>query len=276
MLPKRSLLLSASALVLPLALAGVAVGQMEADPMAPDPMETDAMGVDPMAGDAMAVDPMATDAGMMDEMTDVRIIRITIENLTAGQTFSPAFIVSQTPDATPLFALGEAASEPLWNVAEGGNIGPFSAEAAGLIGAEYGNAEIAVHTPPGGVRTLYVVVDEAHPRLSGVWMLGMTNDGFSGFADVHAYHLTEPMTLILEAYDAGTEINNERAGFLGALGEGNMRDPENGVVTIHTGIRGDADAPIAWNFDPHMVARVTFTPIDTADMADDMMGDGMH
>ena len=49
-----------------------------------------------------------------------------------------------------------------------------------------------------------------------------------------------------------------------------------GVVTIHTGIRGDADAPIAWNFDPHMVARVTFTPVDVADMAEDAMGDGMH
>ncbi len=275
MLPKRSLILSAAALVLPLTLAGAAVGQMEADPMAPDPMAGDAMGVDPMAGDAMAADPMATDAGMMGGATDVRIIRVTIENLTAGQNFSPAFIVSQTPDAAPLFALGEAASEPLWNVAEGGNIGPFSAQAAGLIGTEYGNAEIAVHTPPGAVRTIYVTVDEAHPRLSGVWMLGMTNDGFSGFTDVHAYHLTEPLTMTLEGYDAGTEVNNERAGFLGALGEGNMRDPENGVVTIHPGIRGDADAPIAWNFDPHMVARVTFTPVDIADMAGDAMRD-MH
>ena len=53
-------------------------------------------------------------------------------------------------------------------------------------------------------------------------------------------------------------------GSFGALGGGNMRDPENGVITIHTGIRGDADAPASWNFDPALVAQVTLTPVALA------------
>jgi hypothetical protein len=34
------------------------------------------------------------------------------------------------------------------------------------------------------------------------------------------------------------------------------------VVTAHKGIRGNADAPAAWKFDPGKpVARVTITPL---------------
>jgi hypothetical protein len=164
-----------------------------------------------------------------------------------------------------LFALGQPASEQLWNVAEGGNIGPYSsAAAAALASGSLGSAGVAVHTPPGATRTLYISVDEAHPLLSGVWMLGMTNDGFGGLEAIDAWALTGPTTIDIRGYDAGSERNNEARGFLGALGDGNMRDPEDGIVTVHTGIRGDADAPIAWNFDPNLVARVTITPVATA------------
>ncbi|MGD9738473.1 MAG: spondin domain-containing protein [Bauldia sp.] len=208
----------------------------------------------------MAAQPPAMAAAAGAETT--RLIQVTIENLTTGQGFSPSFVASHAADAPPLFELGTAATEPLWSVAEGGNIGPFSSMAAGaLADGNIGDAVIAVHTPPGATRTFYITVSEADPLLSGVWMLGMTNDGFSGFVGVDAYALTGPLTLDLMGYDAGSEKNNEARGYLGALGEGNMRDEENGVVTVHTGIRGDVDAPIAWNFDPNLVARVTFTPV---------------
>jgi hypothetical protein len=204
---------------------------------------------------------MAADA----PMGESRVIQVTIENLTTGQNFSPAFFASFGADAPPLFALGQSSTEQLWSVAEGGNIGPYSsAAAAALASGSLGSAAVAVHTPPGATRTLYISVDAAHPLLSGVWMLGMTNDGFGGLEAVDAWALTGPVTIDIKGYDAGSERNNEARGFLGALGEGNMRDPEDGVVTIHTGIRGDADAPIAWNFDPNLVARVTLTPVAVA------------
>ena len=66
------------------------------------------------------------------------------------------------------------------------------------------------------------------------------------------------------ALDAAVAAGATEVVLLGALGGGNMRDPENGVITLHTGIRGDADAPIAWNFDPSLVARVTITPVGVA------------
>ena len=53
----------------------------------------------------------------------------------------------------------------------------------------------------------------------------------------------------VRGYDAGSEKNSEKKGFLGALGGGNKRDPENGVITYHAGIRGDADAPKDWKWD---------------------------
>jgi hypothetical protein len=108
-------------------------------------------------------------------------------------------------------------------------------------------------------------VDEKHPLIDAAWMLGNTNDGFSGFSGIDAYSLTQPMTLEVRGYDAGSEINSEKKGFLGALGAGNERDPENGVIAYHAGIRGDADAPKDWNWDVNgPVAKVTITPVSAA------------
>lgn len=237
----RSLSLTVSALVL--VAAGSAFAQM-----APAPM-----------GGGMAASPM----GMGAASADTRLIQVTIENLTTGQNFSPSFFASHAASRTPIFAIGATATEALWSVAEGGNIGMFSSGAAGaLASGELGDAVIPVHTPTGATRTFYITVDAAHPLLSGVWMLGMTNDGFGGFAGYDAYGLRGPVTLDIQGYDAGSEKNNEARGFLGALGDGNMRDPENGVIALHAGIRGDKDAPASWNFDPHLVARVTLAPVD--------------
>lgn len=192
-----------------------------------------------------------------------KALKITIENLTTGQGFSPSFFVSRGADSQPLFALDAKAADPLVAVAEGGNIGAYSGWAAGEVGKTLGDAVLAIHTLPGQTRTVVISVDAAHPLVDGVWMLGMTNDGFSGISGVDGWDLDAPLTLEVRAYDAGSEVNNEKKGYLGALGGGNERDPENGVITYHTGIRGDADAPAEWKFDPAApVARITLTPLD--------------
>ncbi len=235
-----------------LASAIALIAALSAPALAQDAMSSDAMGGDAMAapmGDAM--------------MGGGRTIMITIENLLTGQPFSPSFFEARTTDSAPLFTVGETASDALAAVAEGGNIGPFSVGAAKNTDSTLGDAALAVHTLPGQTRTLYINVDEAHPLVDGVWMLGNTNDGFSGVSGVDAFGLTAPMTVEVLGYDAGSEINSEKKGFLGALGGGNDRDPENGVVAEHAGIRGDADAPKDWNWDVNApVARVTFTPIN--------------
>jgi hypothetical protein len=253
--------ISAALLTTAIALPAFAADAMKAgDAM----MSGDAM----MAGDAMMSNDMmmANDmAGMGDAMmaSGGKTIQITIENLLTGQPFSPSYFETRTTDSAALFALDQKASDALAAVAEGGNIGMFSVGAAKNADSTIGDAALAIHTLPGQTRTVTIHVDENHALIDGVWMLGNTNDGFSGVSAVNAFELTAPMTVEVRGYDAGSEKNSEKKGFLGALGGGNERDPEDGVIAWHQGIRGDADAPKEWNWDVNgPVARVTFTPID--------------
>jgi hypothetical protein len=119
----------------------------------------------------------------------------------------------------------------------------------------------AISVLPGQTRSVEIEVTRDHPMLSGAFMLVMTNDGFTGINAVNAYELGSPRTMDLVAYDAGTEKNNETKAHLIAM-MGTARDPENGVITRHQGIRGDADAPADWKFDTSKpVGRLTITPI---------------
>lgn len=241
-------------------------------PMAPDAMSTNAMAPNAMAPNAMSPMgamgdemSMASDAMQSGDamMTKGKAIEITFEDLTTGQPFSPSFFESRTKEAPALFKLGDKASDALVAVAEGGNIGMFSIGAAMNKDSALGDGQLAIHTLPGQKRTVIVHVDKDHPIIDAAWMLGNTNDGFSGFTGLDAYALKKPTTLDVLGYDAGSEKNNEKKGFLGALGGGNDRDPENGVITLHTGIRGDADAPKTWNWDvTKPVAHITVTPLN--------------
>lgn len=107
------------------------------------------------------------------------------------------------------------------------------------IGGPFGTAVTAISTLPGQSRTVDIEVDAAHPMLSGALMLVMTNDGFTGIDGIEVSNLAEPKTMELMACDAGIEKNNEKKPYLIAM-MGTERDPENGVVSQHQGIRGDA------------------------------------
>lgn len=189
-------------------------------------------------------------------------VRITYENLTAGQVFSPSVFFSHNGAAPALFTPGKPVPFTTMRIAEEGNAGPLlSAVVTKTFGGAFGSAEQGISVQPGKSRTIELEVTPQFPMISGIFMLVMTNDGFVGVTNVDAYRLTRPATMDLMAWDAGTERNNERGDYLVAM-EGASRDPENGVVTRHTGIRGDADAPGAWKFDPaRPVARITITPI---------------
>jgi hypothetical protein len=208
----------------------------------------------------MAIPAAAQDKAAPDG--DGKLIMVTIENILTGQPFSPTVVESHTTDAAALFNLGDKASDELVAVAEGGNTGLYALAAAMNKDSAIGDAQLAIYTLPGQKRTFFVRVDETHPLVDGVWMLGNTNDGFSGFTGVDAFSLTAPITIDVRGYDAGSENNNEKKGLLGSLGAGNDRDPENGVIAYHTSIRSDVDAPKDWNWDVNApVAHVTFTPM---------------
>lgn len=188
-------------------------------------------------------------------------VRITYENLTSGQAFSPSVFMAHSAAAPKLFAPGAKASFGLAQLAEGGNVAPIADMAGKMKGKAIGNSTIGLPTMPGKTGVVVLDVDRAHPMVSGGWMLSMTNDGFTGVGGVDVYAMKGPRTMDVMAWDAGSEKNNERRPYLVAF-MGTRPDPEGGVVKRHAGIRGGTDAPAAWKFDPaRPVARVTITPL---------------
>lgn len=195
---------------------------------------------------------------------DRRKVTITYENMTTGQGFSPGVFMSHDAAAPPVFKEGEKASFGLARLAEEGNTGPLSVEAGKMMGKTVGAAAIGLPVPPGKKGMVEIEVSREHPMVSGAWMLGMTNDGFAGLSAVNAFEMREAKTMDVMAMEAGSEKNSEKKGALIAL-MGTERDPEGGVVQKHSGIRGDADAPAEWKFDPMKpVARVTIAPMTKA------------
>lgn len=193
---------------------------------------------------------------------DTKRVRITYQNLTTTQIISPGVFFSHNASAPPLFELGKPAPFGLQRIAEEGNNGPLlSGKVTKEFGGAFGSAVSGISIQPGTSRTVELEVSRDHPLITGAMMLVMTNDGFTGISAVNGYQLERPVTMELLAYDAGTERNNEKRAFLVAM-DGPNRDPENGVIKRHTGIRGNADAPAAWKFDTSRpVARVTITPV---------------
>jgi hypothetical protein len=201
-------------------------------------------------------------ADSMNAQGEGKRVRITIENLTTGQTLSPPVFVSHNAKAPTLFKEGEEASFGLMRIAEEGNAGPLlSAVVTKNIGDEFGAVGSGTSILPGQSRVVELEVTREFPMVSGAAMLVMTNDGFTGINGLNAYELTAPRRIEAMAYDAGTEKNNERKSHLIAM-MGTDRDPENGKVQMHAGINGDADAPAEWKFDMDKpVARITITPL---------------
>jgi hypothetical protein len=196
--------------------------------------------------------------------------RITIENLTddasstVGQPLSPPLVGVHTA-AADLWTVGESASEIIRYIAEDGD--PFYGQPlfAATTGVRSSTILLAPGLPPeqqpifpGQSRSAIVTTTQNANRLSIAMMLGATNDAFTG---LDALHLNgRGGVYYVNAYDAGTERNNEDAAYMGALGglaSLYVRDPEHGVIAPHPRIRGDNDLdPAVWGWDDP-VARIT-------------------
>ena len=192
-----------------------------------------------------------------------RLVTIEYEDLTGTQPLSAAPFVSHV-NGLHLWEVGKPAGVPIQVLAEDGNPEWILGAAVNGAGKDYGDAAMGLPTLPGGKRRVELQVDERHPMVSGAWMLGATNDGFAGIDALDAYHLKAPVAVEVFALDAGTEIDSERKQFAPIIG-GLLRDPEGGVVARHAGVRGDADLPASYKFDPAKpVGRVTITLMQPA------------
>jgi len=179
-----------------------------------------------------------------------RTFQVTLINLTTGQPMSPPLLATHTQRAD-VFTVGRRASEGVRLIAENGD---NAALAASLQGMEGVHDVVASGTPlhrlggPGSpVMKLTIEAGGGANRLSIATMLICTNDGFTGVDGVRLPTGFSPTVHLAQAYDAGTEANEQTAATIvdpcGAIGpvsipgDGlNQRPATSGVIEMHPGI----------------------------------------
>jgi len=181
-------------------------------------------------------------------------LSITVTNLTQGLHFTPVVTAAHASD-NHMFMASEMASTELQSMAEGGDI-------SGLVNM-LTNADANVNENPAmgllapAMSTSFSLTnDSANTHLSLAAMILPSNDGFVGLDSWKIPEEAGTYTLFLNAYDAGTEANDEIRGS-GAPGEAGMPVPPpldasigmngtgvtdmegNNKVHIHRGSLGD-------------------------------------
>lgn len=182
---------------------------------------------------------------------------VSVQNLTFGNWFTP-LLVAAHPAELSVFEPGQPASDELEAVAE---VGDISALQSTLLSA---GADVVANPAAGllgpGETTTFTLESHGpspHRRVSLVAMILPTNDGFVALNGARLPRGGRAVTHYLPGYDAGTEANDEirgtgnvdEAGFpvpppldpgVGN-GGGGVSVGEEGFVTVHRGVLGDAD-----------------------------------
>lgn len=179
---------------------------------------------------------------------------VKITNLTHGNHFTPLLVTAHDSD-THLFEVGEAASAAMTDMAECGDL------TALLASAEVGAADAdTIENPasgflaPGATTTAMISTNETN--LSVVSMVLPTNDAFIGLESQMIPTAAGSYTYWVNAYDAGTEANDEllpgtacAAGVAGIPGAPGMDAGTGGTgvasadsntnIHVHRGVLGD-------------------------------------
>lgn len=181
---------------------------------------------------------------------------ITISNLTHGSHFTP-LLVGAHPGTTRLFEVGMPASAHLTEMAEGGAIDNLMTD-LNAVGADSIANPASGLLGPGQSTSLSVSTNSGNDYLSIVSMVLPSNDGFVGLDSLSVPSQAGTYTYYLNAYDAGTEVNDEIVngggapgapgipvdplGMNGENGSGVTNVENNTRVHIHRGVLGDTDA----------------------------------
>jgi Spondin_N len=183
---------------------------------------------------------------------------VTVENLTpaGSQPLSPPLAVVHSPRAD-VWSVGTIANHGVAAIAEDANNAPLEEALPQVRGVETVFTVPGGPIPPGQARSFEVETRGRFDRLSLLTMLVNTNDAFTG---LDALRLGGKGAVIeTMAYDAGSERNNELAGFIPGPCCNNpfVRDPEGALIRPHDGITdvGDLDPAVyGW---PEPAARIT-------------------
>ncbi|WP_158965922.1 spondin domain-containing protein [Paraglaciecola sp. L3A3] len=181
-------------------------------------------------------------------------LNVEIQNLTHGLYFTPIAVVAHTPESS-LFEVGEVASTELQMMAEGGSLDGISTIATSVSADVLANPAAGLLAPSAKASgTLSTAADNT--VLSVVAMALPTNDGFIGLDNWPIPTEAGTYTIYLNAYDAGTEANDELRGggapgvpgmpvppplegLVGTNGSGVAGADTNTSVHIHRGNIGD-------------------------------------
>jgi len=180
-------------------------------------------------------------------------LSITVTNLTQGLHFTP-IITSAHSNDNHIFMVGGTATAELQAMAEGGDI---SGLVSTLSNADANTSEnpAAGLLAPGLSTTYSLTNDSTNTHLSLAAMVLPSNDGFVGLDSWEIPTEAGTYTINLNAYDAGTEANNELVngggapgvlgipaapgGDAGTNGTGVTDTESNTTIHIHRGNLGD-------------------------------------
>jgi len=213
---------------------------------------------------------------------DIRTYRVTIENETDGQPFSPGVAVTHRRSSS-LFEVGDEASPGIEAIAEDGNEAPAVMAAVGADGVTDVFDINQPITPEG--KTVGSFTDEfsfeiqARPgdRLSLAVMLICTNDGFTGLDSVKLPK-HDSVTYHAAGYDSATEDNTEESADIvdacTALGPAPLAGDPNGNEDVvvdtsphgnihhHPGIQGGGDLTPSMHDWENPVTEITIELVD--------------
>lgn len=168
--------------------------------------------------------------------------KVTITNLTPGQPLAPVMVATHRP-GIHFFAVGEAPSDELARLAEAGDGAPMAAKLLTVPGVNDAQLTTTGLTFPGKSTSLIIGAKRGVDHISIGAMLGATNDAFFAIDDARLPLGHHKLVYMANAYDAGSETNDElQATVAGLGGEGySPNDSGEGFTIIHNGVHGIGD-----------------------------------
>jgi len=135
-------------------------------------------------------------------------ITVSITNLTQGMHFTPRLLISHTANVD-LFEPGTPASDGLTRIAEGGDTSVSQAALTDAFPNDQAHQQFGGLLAPATTSAPYTFETNDHPLLSMAAMLVPTNDAFVGLDSWTIPTTPGTYTINLNAYDSGTEANDE-------------------------------------------------------------------